>query len=78
MRKKDKLNKYRKCSICGAVGNWAEFIEAGLCHRNLRLEIKDKLKELKDLLKVTDTSLLIDIINALPKAKRLEIKKFLH
>ena len=26
------MTEYIKCETCGAVGNWPEFIEKGLCH----------------------------------------------
>jgi len=25
--------EFVKCKVCGAVGNWIEFIEAGECHK---------------------------------------------
>lgn len=28
--------EFIKCEICGAVGNWKEFIKAGLCHKKKR------------------------------------------
>jgi hypothetical protein len=31
MKKRPK-EKYYRCKVCGAVGNWKEFIERGRCH----------------------------------------------
>jgi hypothetical protein len=28
----DKNNRYIKCPVCGAVGNWREYIWRGYCH----------------------------------------------
>ena len=31
----DKRNKYIKCPVCGAIGNWTEVIAGGFCHSHL-------------------------------------------
>lgn len=31
-QKKKDIPQYFDCKICGAIGNWEEFINKGLCH----------------------------------------------
>lgn len=40
---------YYKCPVCGAVGNWKEFIESERCHTQLEQELttlQDQLGQL--------------------------------